>query len=72
MTTSVTPPETGSSGYSSERLQQRAEPGSVIARLGGDEFIVVPPAPLSVTAAEQLGHELWGCYANASRWTGNC
>ncbi len=44
----------------SERLQQRAEPGSVIARLGGDEFIVIPPAPLSVTAAEQLGHELLG------------
>ncbi len=41
-----------------ERLQRETGDASHIARLGGDEFVVIPAAPMSTAAAEQLANRL--------------
>ncbi|MBS1694668.1 MAG: EAL domain-containing protein [Actinobacteria bacterium] len=41
-----------------ERLQQGQDGPNLIARLGGDEFVVVPPAPLSTAATEEMALKL--------------
>lgn len=41
-----------------DRLRERTGQHSLIARLGGDEFVVVPNAPMSAEAAEELAGEL--------------
>jgi diguanylate cyclase (GGDEF)-like protein len=41
-----------------ERLRDNVEAGAVIARFGGDEFVVVPAAPMDLTAVESFAEHL--------------
>ena len=41
-----------------DRLRQETSDADVIARLGGDEFVVIPDAPMTVEAAEELAVRL--------------